>query len=461
MATPADAPESTVLHKAVAARLTAEYGIGHWSRGASEAGVLRSIRDSTVLLARRGAIIVGTLRLATKKPWSIDLACFTPAPRPLYLLDMAVLPPLQGPERFTRVAVTGRSDGLSTGTSRSFTSSGCARRPPPHIQSGLPVYSPAIVSKVLLIFIDGVGIGRPDPERNPLAELCVLGNLLPDDWSPQPDGGRPASLPELRRLRPLPRGGEGRSVDASLGVRGLPQSATGQTTLFTGVNGAEVMGHHLYGCPGPTLQRTILAHSILKQIHEIGLRAAFLNAYRPLFFERGEAIWSEVRMSASSWTNRAAGLPFMSYDDLAAGKALYHDFTLRDARTHGYTGPELTPEEAGRQLVHAAAPFDLAIYEYFLTDRVGHTGDQPQARRLADELDRFLAAAVEAADLDTTHLIVTSDHGNVEDMSTRSHTHHPVPGLVWGPRAATLLGRLGRLEDFAGVIREEVTGSAA
>lgn len=317
------------------------------------------------------------------------------------------------------------------------------------------------MSRVLLIFIDGVGIGRPDPERNPLAGLRVLGNFLPDAWSPPSDGGRPATLPTLHRSAPLPRGGRAGVIDASLGVTGLPQSATGQTTLFTGVNGAEIMGHHLYGCPGPTLQKAILSHSILKRINEIGLRGAFLNAYRPLFFERGEAVWSEVRMSASSWTNRAAGLPFMSYDDLAAGRALYHDFTLREARKHGYEGPELSPEEAGRRLIQAATPHDLAIYEFFLTDRVGHTGDMPLARRLTEELDRFLAAAVEAADLATTHVIVTSDHGNVEEMSTKSHTHHPVPGLVWGPRADTLLSRLRRLEDFAGVLCDELAETSA
>lgn len=329
---------------------------------------------------------------------------------------------------------------------------------PPHPRRPVPVYSAAIVSRILFIFIDGVGIGRPDPERNPLAELRLLGNLLPASWTPLPDGGRPETLPELERAAPLPRNGRARAVDPSLGMPGLPQSATGQTTIFTGINGAMVMGHHLYGCPGPTLQKTIREHSILKQIKEMGLRGAFLNAYGPLFFERGEAIWSERKMSASSWTNRAADLPFMSFDDLAAGRALYHDFTLREARTHGYAGAELTPEEAGRQIVRAAAPYDLAIYEYFLTDRVGHTGDLPAARRLTEELERFLAAAVEAADLDTTHLIVTSDHGNVEDMSTRSHTHHPVPGLAWGPRADALLGRLDRLEDFAGVMCDELAG---
>ena len=51
-----------------------------------------SIRTSRVLVARDADRIVGTLRLATKKPWAIDRAYFANVRRPLYLTDMAVLP---------------------------------------------------------------------------------------------------------------------------------------------------------------------------------------------------------------------------------------------------------------------------------------------------------------------------------------------------------------------------------
>ena len=44
------------------------------------------------VIARANRRIIGTLRLATKKPWAIDTAYFTPAERPLYLTGMAVLP---------------------------------------------------------------------------------------------------------------------------------------------------------------------------------------------------------------------------------------------------------------------------------------------------------------------------------------------------------------------------------
>ena len=95
IATELDAAPLTFLRNAVADRLTREYGAGHWSLTTTENGVARGIKTSKVLVARRGAEIVGTLRLATKKPWAIDVGYFAKVKRPLYLLDMAVLPSFQ------------------------------------------------------------------------------------------------------------------------------------------------------------------------------------------------------------------------------------------------------------------------------------------------------------------------------------------------------------------------------
>lgn len=90
-----DAAELVALRLAASARLTETYGHGHWSAGLTERGVLLGIRTSRVIVARRGKRLVGTLRLATKKPWAIDRSYFSPARRPLYLVDMAVAPAAQ------------------------------------------------------------------------------------------------------------------------------------------------------------------------------------------------------------------------------------------------------------------------------------------------------------------------------------------------------------------------------
>jgi GNAT superfamily N-acetyltransferase len=92
VATPDDAPTIASMRVAVADDLTERYGRGHWSLIGTERGVVRDIQTSCVLVGCDGATIVGTLRLATKKPWAIDPKYFTNASRPLYLLDMAVDP---------------------------------------------------------------------------------------------------------------------------------------------------------------------------------------------------------------------------------------------------------------------------------------------------------------------------------------------------------------------------------
>jgi ribosomal protein S18 acetylase RimI-like enzyme len=89
------APALAALHTAVAADLTLRYGRGFWSSVSTERGVLSSMRHSRVLVAKKGKKIVGTLRLATKKPWAIDVSYFTPVKKALYLTSMAVIPGMQ------------------------------------------------------------------------------------------------------------------------------------------------------------------------------------------------------------------------------------------------------------------------------------------------------------------------------------------------------------------------------
>jgi GNAT superfamily N-acetyltransferase len=108
-----DAAAIAELRSAVAERLTRDFGPGHWSGLVTEKTVARAIRSSRVIVARNGERIVGTLRLATKKPWAIDPKYFTKAERPLYLTDMAVHPAAQrtgiGRQLLEEAASVGRS----------------------------------------------------------------------------------------------------------------------------------------------------------------------------------------------------------------------------------------------------------------------------------------------------------------------------------------------------------------
>src|SRR4051794_31593689 len=89
--------------------------------------------------------------------------------------------------------------------------------------------SPRPRVSVLLIFIDGVGIGRRGA-HNPLDGLESEFFSIFADEEPQ-----------------LPFDGRRAVTDTRLGIDGLPQSATGQTAMLTGVNAAALIGRHLHG----------------------------------------------------------------------------------------------------------------------------------------------------------------------------------------------------------------------
>ena len=65
-------------------------------------------------------------------------------------------------------------------------------------------------------------------------------------------------------------------------------------------------------------------------------------------------------------------------------------------------------------------------------------------------VDAFLRAVVATRPADA-RVLVCSDHGNVEDLSTRSHTLHPVPVLYFGPPAPELEA-LGTVADVGRAI---------
>ena len=86
---------------------------------------------------------------------------------------------------------------------------------------------------VLLVFVDGVGIGPDDEDLNPFVRACARG-LIPTLQGLM--GGTPATLTQPRADSP---GASVFPLDATLGVEGVPQSGTGQAALLTGVNAAK------------------------------------------------------------------------------------------------------------------------------------------------------------------------------------------------------------------------------
>lgn len=294
--------------------------------------------------------------------------------------------------------------------------------------------------KLFLFFIDGFGLGRSDPAVNPFlqARLPNFRSLL---------GGKSLVADSFPVVGPP---AWGVATDATLEVPGLPQSATGQTTILTGVNASKVLGWHMNAHPTPTLKAILNEHSIFKRVAETGLSAGFLNAYRPEFFN-GDP---KYRPSASTVAAMAAGMTFRDFEDLRAGRAVYHDIDHSFLAQKGYEISPVDPAEAGRRAGRLAEPFDFTMYEHFLTDFAGHAREMEPAIDLLERIDRFLGGLLETLDLQQTLLVITSDHGNIEDLSVKTHTMNPVPTIAAGPGAGEFTAGIRSLTDiYPGMLR--------
>lgn len=301
--------------------------------------------------------------------------------------------------------------------------------------------------RILLLFLDGVGIGEADPDRNPFlrAELPALarlaGGTVPTLANPSPSGDRSRVLP----------------LDATMGVEGIPRSGTGQVALLTGRNAARLYGRH-FGPWVPVALRPILEeHNLLSETRSRGLSAAFANAYPERFLHAPSRRWAGPPTAA-----RAAGLLTRHEEALLAGDAVASELDNETWRTRlGLSGlPVITPREAGRRLARVAGGHDLTLFAHYATDLVGHRGGMEGAVEALEKVDRFLEGVLEA--LPPEHLLlVASDHGNIED-ATGGHTRNPALGIVaWGEEAVPPDGPLpATLMEVGPAIHRWIAGVA-
>lgn len=289
--------------------------------------------------------------------------------------------------------------------------------------------------RTILIFIDGLGLGSNDPETNP-------------QWA---YGGQMLRLENVGGK--LPFAGTYKPIDAVLGVDGVPQSATGQTTLLSGVNSQGAIGKHLTGFPNDALREILLESSILKQLTDKGQSARFLNAFRPRWFEFPRE--RQLNFSATTVATLAAYLPFFDLDDVNAGRSIYQEFTNKELVELGFPVHPMSPAEAGHVLATQSRQYDFTLYEYFQTDKAGHSQDHPRCCDELGKLDEFLQAFLSELKDDLTEdtlVVLTSDHGNIEDLSTKRHTTNPIPLIVWGHGQAELLEGVSRLDQVTPAI---------
>lgn len=287
--------------------------------------------------------------------------------------------------------------------------------------------------KIILLFIDGFGIGEKS-KYNPFSSVksIYLSHFKTEFKSNVKDCSKHNFI--VFALDPL------------LDVEGIPQSATGQSSIFTGINTAKILNQHLMGFPNKQLRILLMRNNLLLSLKRRGLKTKFINAY-PLFAEELSKGWLKVdkngnfvlreksenlkkflkRVSVTTLLALSIEQRFYGLSDLINKRTIYHDFTNEFLIERGIDVPEFSPEIAANILIKNISKYDLILYEYFLTDKIGHTSAMKRAIKVAQNLDLFLRNIVENINLKKISIIVFSDHGNFEDLSIKTHTKNYMP----------------------------------
>ncbi|MCU0237694.1 MAG: hypothetical protein MUC72_11520 [Acidobacteria bacterium] len=308
------------------------------------------------------------------------------------------------------------------------------------------------MERLIFVFLDGCGVGRPGPE-NPF--FLARSRFLPL-WQ----GG----------MR-LPDGTPLAAIDATLGIPGAPQSASGQTALFCGATASELGGRHRNGYPDRSLRKLILAKNLISRLREKAVRARYLNAYpahEELFtyqhvrIEPDGRLWFSDRfpepfrrmISVTSCMLLASGQKPFGAREIRAGQALYQDYSNRQLIARGLPVPEFSPARAAEVLHGASRRCDFSLYEYFQTDICAHRRPLEECVPLVRDLDTLIGSLLASLDRTEDTLLLTSDHGNLEDHPLRGHSRNPVPLIAWGRHGARLRKKIRSISDVTPAILE-------
>ncbi|NIS80408.1 MAG: hypothetical protein GTO14_09425 [Anaerolineales bacterium] len=125
----------------------------------------------------------------------------------------------------------------------------------------------------------------------------------------------------------------------------------------------------------------------------------------------------------------------MTAEDLQEGRAIAADFTGAGwvAQPDFPPAPVYPPAEAGALLAELSQAYELTWFDFWPTDYAGHRATLDQAIHLLESLDAVLDGLIAAWEFREDLIVLTSDHGNLEDLSVRGHTRNPVPALLIGP----------------------------
>ena len=276
-----------------------------------------------------------------------------------------------------------------------------------------------------MIFLDGVGIGNEDYQFNPFFKFGF--KTFSEIFGEIPSLNNQILKNKNAFLFP---------TDARLGVDGLPQSGTGQTAIFCGMNAPKFVGKHFGPYPYSTLIPIIKEENIFKHFISLGKKAFFANAYPRIFFDYLKS--GRSRLSVTSLSCKLSGMKLNSSSDVRKGNALTAEITNERWNSKlGYKLKVLKPNSAARRLLRIAAKNSFTLYEYFLTDHLGHGRYDGDMQLTLQILDEFLFTIISELENETT-LVICSDHGNLEDLATKSHTLNPSLTITAGKYAEDL-----------------------
>jgi 2,3-bisphosphoglycerate-independent phosphoglycerate mutase len=298
------------------------------------------------------------------------------------------------------------------------------------------------VNPVLMLFLDGVGVGNEDYEFNPFFRygFKTFSSLL-------------GEIPSHKNQIISRNGIFLTSVDAKLGVEGYPQSGTGQTSIFCGINASKFIGKHFGPYPYSTLIPIIKEKNIFTEFISRGKTPFFANAYPKVFFDYLKS--GKTRLSVTSLSCKLSGIRLNRASDVRRGKALTAEITSeRWIRKLGYTLPVIKAKTAARRLIRAAQKNDFTLYEYFLTDHLGHGRFDGDLQTTLQTLDEFLFTILDETDKSVFTVIICSDHGNFEDLSCKTHTLNPAIFLTAGKYAKEISGKVSDITQ----IKEAILG---
>jgi len=291
------------------------------------------------------------------------------------------------------------------------------------------------------IFWDGVGYGKKDPKVNPFfsAKLPTFQKLFDSNI---PSNAFKKFSSETVSLSP---------VNTTLGVAGLPQSGTGQTSIMTGVNASKIIGKHFGPHPYSTLIPIIKEKNLFVRLQRMNKTFFFANGYPQRYFDYIFGPKGKVPTIALSYTS--AGKSLNTHTAIINQEAISAD--ISGTRWHELGHPDVqptSPVEAGKLFYQLGKKYDLIFFEYFVTDHAGHSQDMPSAIEMLERMDGFVEGMFQHFDYDNDIILIISDHGNIEDLSVKTHTRNPVPLIVVGRQHLFFSERIKSLKDVTPAI---------